>query len=117
MCVFRWGTSIFSRSQTMYRTRKASLAVSPPPPCSPKCSANACRPPALYLSDTLPTAYNAVKDTAVYPGDQVAIFGAGSIGQMAASYALGEGASKIVLVDTEPRLSFVSGRWPAAHKD
>jgi len=72
---------------------------------------------ALYLSDTLPTAYNAVKDTAVYPDDQVAIFGAGSIGQMAASYALGEGASKIIIVDTEPRLSFVSGRWPTEHKD
>jgi len=72
---------------------------------------------ALYLSDVLPTAYNAVKDTAVYPGDHVAIFGGGPIGQMAASYALGEGANKIILVDTEPRLSFVSGRWPAEHKD
>jgi len=72
---------------------------------------------ALYLSDVLPTAYNAVKDTAVYPDDQVAIFGVGPIGQMAASYALDEGASKIILVDTEPRLSFVSSRWPAQHKD
>lgn len=72
---------------------------------------------ALYLSDVLPTAYNAVKDTAVYPGDHVAIFGAGAIGQMAASYALDEGASKVILIDTEPRLSFVSGRWPAEHKD
>lgn len=72
---------------------------------------------ALYLSDVLPTAYNAVKDTAVYPDDQVAIFGAGPIGQMVGSYALDEGASKIIFVDTEPRLSFVAGRWPAQHKD
>lgn len=72
---------------------------------------------ALYLSDVLPTAYNAIKDTAVYPNDQVAIFGVGPIGQMAALYALDEGASKIILVDTEPRLSFVSSRWPAQHKD
>ncbi|KAK0708632.1 chaperonin 10-like protein [Lasiosphaeris hirsuta] len=72
---------------------------------------------ALFLSDVLPTAYNAVKDTAVYAGDEVAVFGAGPIGQMAAAYALGEGAARVVLVDTEPRLSFVAGRWPPAHRD
>jgi len=72
---------------------------------------------ALFLSDVLATSYNAVKDTAVYPKDQVAIFGAGPIGQMAGIFALGEGASKIIFVDTEPRLSFVAGRWPSAHRD
>jgi len=72
---------------------------------------------ALYLSDVLPTAYNAVKDTAVYPNDKVAIFGAGPIGQMAGVYALGEGASKIIFVDTEPRLSYISDHFPAEHKD
>jgi len=72
---------------------------------------------ALYLSDVLPTAYNAVKDTAVYPNDQVAIFGAGPIGQMAGVFAIGEGASKVIFVDTEPRLSAISQRWPAEHKD
>lgn len=71
---------------------------------------------ALWLSDVLPTAYNAVKDTAVYPNDEVAIFGAGPIGQMAGLFALGEGASKIVFVDTEPRLSNLQGRWPEEHK-
>jgi len=72
---------------------------------------------ALFLSDVLPTAYNAVKDTAVYPNDSVAIFGAGPIGQMAGVYALGEGASKIIFVDTEPRLSFISERFPEKHKE
>ncbi|KAK4466349.1 putative Zn-dependent dehydrogenase [Cladorrhinum samala] len=71
---------------------------------------------ALWLSDVLPTAYNAVKDTAVYPNDEVAIFGAGPIGQMAGLFALGEGASKVVFVDTEPRLSNLQGRWPEEHK-
>jgi len=71
---------------------------------------------ALFLSDVLATSYNAVKDTAVYPNDQVAIFGAGPIGQMAGIFALKEGASKVIFVDTEPRLSFVSSRWPAEHK-
>ncbi|RGP72150.1 s- hydroxymethylglutathione dehydrogenase alcohol dehydrogenase [Fusarium longipes] len=72
---------------------------------------------ALYLSDVLPTSYNAVKDTAVYPNDQVAVFGAGPIGHMAGYFALKEGASKIIFVDTEPRLSYVRDHWPAEHKD
>ncbi|KAK4096963.1 GroES-like protein [Parathielavia hyrcaniae] len=72
---------------------------------------------ALYLSDVLPTAYSAVKDTAVYPNDQVAIFGAGPIGQMAGIFALGEGASKVIVVDTEPRLSAIQQRWPVEHKN
>lgn len=71
----------------------------------------------MYLSDVLPTSYNAVKDTAVYPDDHVAIFGAGPIGQMAGVFALGEGASKVIFVDTEPRLSALSNRWPAEHKE
>ncbi|CAK7213442.1 hypothetical protein SBRCBS47491_001800 [Sporothrix bragantina] len=72
---------------------------------------------ALYLSDVLATSYNAVKDTAVYPDDEVAIFGAGPIGQMAGVFALNEGAKKVIFVDTEPRLSFIKGRWPAKHSD
>ena len=58
-----------------------------------------------------------MQDTAVYPGDSVAIFGAGPIGQIAALVALGSGASAVILVDTEPRLSFARSRWPAAHTD
>lgn len=72
---------------------------------------------ALYLSDVLCTSYHAVKDTAVYQGDQVAIFGAGPIGQMASVFALGEGASKIIFVDTEPRLTFIKQRFPSEHSD
>lgn len=71
---------------------------------------------ALYLSDVLCTSYNCVKDTAVYKGDEVAIFGAGPIGQMAGVFAVAEGASKIIFVDSEPRLSLVASKWPAAHR-
>ncbi|KAM6515475.1 hypothetical protein FSOLCH5_009700 [Fusarium solani] len=72
---------------------------------------------ALYLSDVLATSYNAVKDTAVYPEDEVAIFGAGPIGQMAGIFAILEGASKVIFIDTEPRLSFIKDNWPPKHKD
>ncbi|KAI6377328.1 hypothetical protein MCOR25_002583 [Pyricularia grisea] len=71
---------------------------------------------ALYLSDVLPTSYNAVKDTAVYPGDTVAVFGAGPIGQMAGYWALLEGAEKVIFVDTEPRLSYIQARFNAEQK-
>ncbi|KAI0197919.1 GroES-like protein [Astrocystis sublimbata] len=70
---------------------------------------------ALYLSDVLATSYNAVHDTAVYPGDQVAVFGAGPIGQMAGVFAAKAGATKIIFVDTEPRLAFVKEHWPKEH--
>ena len=71
----------------------------------------------LYLSDVLATSYNAVHDTAVYPGDQVAIWGAGPIGQMAGVFAVDAGATKVIFVDTEPRLSFVREHWSPAHAD
>jgi len=68
---------------------------------------------ALYLSDVLCTSYNCVVDTAVYKGDVVAIFGGGPIGQMAGVFALREGASRVIYVDTEPRLSEVKSRFPS----
>jgi len=67
---------------------------------------------ALFLSDVLSTSFNAVKDTAVYKGDVVAIFGAGPIGQMVGVFALQEGASRIIFVDTEPRTSEIVKRFP-----
>lgn len=72
---------------------------------------------ALYLSDVLATSYNCVKDTAVYKGDEVAIWGAGPIGQMAGIFAVNEGATKIIFVDTETRLNLVKSKWPAEHQD
>lgn len=72
---------------------------------------------ALYLSDVLATSFNCVKDTAVYKGDEVAIWGAGPIGQMAGIFAVNEGASKIIFVDTETRLNLVKSKWPAEHQD
>lgn len=72
---------------------------------------------ALYLSDVLATSYNCVKDTAVYKGDEVAIWGAGPIGQMCGIFAINEGASKIIFVDEEKRLELVKSKWPAEHQD
>ncbi|GAO16508.1 uncharacterized protein UV8b_06998 [Ustilaginoidea virens] len=71
----------------------------------------------LYLSDVLATSYHCVQDTGVYKGDNVAVFGAGPVGQMAGFFALMQGADKVIFVDTEPRLSHIQGRFPAQHRD
>jgi threonine dehydrogenase-like Zn-dependent dehydrogenase len=66
----------------------------------------------LYLSDVLATSWHAVVDTGVKKGDVVAIWGAGPIGQMAADFALMNGASRVIMVDANWRLKYVQDRYP-----
>jgi len=61
----------------------------------------------LFLSDILPTGYQAVMNAEVGPGSTVAIFGAGPVGLMAAACARMLGADRIFMVDHHPyRLKF-----------
>lgn len=61
----------------------------------------------LFLSDILPTGYQAVLNTGVGEGGSLAIFGAGPVGQMAAACARMLGIEKIFMVDHHPyRLAF-----------
>ncbi|MFT2543480.1 glutathione-dependent formaldehyde dehydrogenase, partial [Escherichia coli] len=53
----------------------------------------------LFLSDILPTGYQAVKNAGVREGSSVAIYGAGPVGQMAVACARMLGAEKIFIVD------------------
>jgi len=53
----------------------------------------------LFLSDILPTGYQAVINAGVKPGSTVAIFGAGPVGLMAAACAHMLGAEQIFMVD------------------
>lgn len=66
----------------------------------------------LYLSDVLCTSYHAVQDTRVYPGDTVAIWGAGPIGLMAAVFAFKNGASRVILIDSNWRLGYAKQKLP-----
>ncbi|WP_223778278.1 alcohol dehydrogenase catalytic domain-containing protein [Streptomyces sp. 135] len=60
----------------------------------------------VYLSDVLPTAWQAVEYAAIPPGGTVTVLGLGPIGAMAARIALHRGASLVVGVDLVPeRLS------------
>lgn len=53
----------------------------------------------LFLSDILPTGYQAALNAQVGPGSSVAIFGAGPVGCMAAASARLLGADRIFMVD------------------
>lgn len=56
----------------------------------------------LYLSDVLPTAWQAVEYAAVPPGGSVAVLGLGPIGDMTTRIALHRGAGTVIGVDLVP---------------
>lgn len=56
----------------------------------------------LFLSDILPTGYQAVVNAGIGPGSSLAIFGAGPVGLMAAACARMLGAELIFMVDHHP---------------
>lgn len=61
----------------------------------------------LFLSDILPTGYQAIVEADVGRGSSIAIFGAGPVGLMAAACARMLGVEKIFMVDHHPyRLEF-----------
>ena len=69
---------------------------------------------ALFLSDILPTAWQAVKNGEVKKGSSVAIYGAGPVGLLTAACARYLGAEQIFMVDHHPyRLEFAKQRYGA----
>ncbi|MGW4397988.1 zinc-dependent alcohol dehydrogenase [Amycolatopsis nivea] len=56
----------------------------------------------VYLSDVVPTAWQAVQYADIPDGGSVAVFGLGPIGQMAARVALHQGAGEVIGVDLVP---------------
>ncbi|MEU9799615.1 zinc-dependent alcohol dehydrogenase [Streptomyces sp. NPDC051000] len=56
----------------------------------------------VYLSDVLPTAWQAVEYAAIPPGGTVAVLGLGPIGDMASRIAAHRGASLVIGVDFVP---------------
>lgn len=66
----------------------------------------------LFLSDILPTGYQAVLNAGVGRGGSLAIFGAGPVGQMAAACARMLGVEHIFMVDHHPyRLEFARSAY------
>jgi len=57
----------------------------------------------VYLSDVLPTAWQAVRYADIPPGGSVAVLGLGPIGDMCCRIALHQGAGKVFGVDLVPK--------------
>jgi threonine dehydrogenase-like Zn-dependent dehydrogenase len=56
----------------------------------------------VYLSDVLPTAWQAVEYANIPKGGTITVFGLGPIGQMSARVALHRGASQVIGIDVVP---------------
>jgi len=56
----------------------------------------------LFLSDIFPTGYMAADFCAIQPGDTIAIWGCGPVGQMAIRSAFLLGAERVIAIDTVP---------------
>jgi threonine dehydrogenase-like Zn-dependent dehydrogenase len=64
---------------------------------------------ALFLSDIFPTGYMAAENCQIQPGDVVAVWGCGPVGQFAIRSAWLLGAEKVIAIDREPaRLSMAA---------
>jgi threonine dehydrogenase-like Zn-dependent dehydrogenase len=65
----------------------------------------------LFLSDIFPTGYMAAEFCDIKPGDTIAIWGCGPVGQMAIVSALHLGAERVIAIDTVPeRLAMAQAR-------
>jgi threonine dehydrogenase-like Zn-dependent dehydrogenase len=67
---------------------------------------------ALFLTDILPTAYQAALNCRISAGDTVAIAGAGPVGQLAARCALVLGAAKVIVIDSVPERLAMAAQVP-----
>ncbi|RYG31175.1 glutathione-dependent formaldehyde dehydrogenase, partial [bacterium] len=56
----------------------------------------------LFMTDVLPTGYQAAKQAKVKKGDVVAVWGLGPVGQFAVHSALRFGAERVIAIDREP---------------
>ena len=56
----------------------------------------------LFLSDIFPTAYQAAENCNIQPGDTIAIWGCGPVGQLAIKSAFLLGAERVIAMDREP---------------
>jgi threonine dehydrogenase-like Zn-dependent dehydrogenase len=70
---------------------------------------------ALFLSDILPTGYMAAEQCNIQPGDVVAVWGCGPVGQFAIASAYMLGAERVIAIDRFPyRLRMARERAGAA---
>jgi threonine dehydrogenase-like Zn-dependent dehydrogenase len=64
----------------------------------------------LFLSDIFPTGYMAAENCDIQPGDTVAVWGCGPVGQMAIASALLLGAERVIAIDSVAERLQLAGR-------
>jgi threonine dehydrogenase-like Zn-dependent dehydrogenase len=69
---------------------------------------------ALLLADILPAAWMAAENGAIRPGDVVAVFGCGPVGQLAIHCARLMGAEKVIALDLIPDRLHLAATWGEA---
>ncbi|GAA6524973.1 zinc-dependent alcohol dehydrogenase [Intrasporangium sp. DVR] len=69
----------------------------------------------LFLSDILPTGYMGAELCGIQPGDVVAVWGAGPVGQFAALSATLLGAAKVIVIDRFPERLALAVEHADAH--
>ncbi len=67
----------------------------------------------LYLSDVIPTAWQAVVYAGVQPGDTVGVWGLGPIGQLCVRIARHLGAARVIAVDQVAERLRLAEKWGA----
>jgi threonine dehydrogenase-like Zn-dependent dehydrogenase len=68
----------------------------------------------LFLSDILPTAWQAAEQCDIEPGDTVAIWGCGPVGQLAIHAARLLGAGRVIAIDRIPERLQLAHGWGGA---
>jgi threonine dehydrogenase-like Zn-dependent dehydrogenase len=56
----------------------------------------------LFLSDIFPTGYMAAENAQIQPGDTVAVWGCGPVGQFAIASSFVLGAARVIAIDRLP---------------
>ncbi|MFL6194813.1 MAG: zinc-dependent alcohol dehydrogenase [Thermoanaerobaculia bacterium] len=68
----------------------------------------------LFLSDIFPTGYMAAENCQIEPGDTVAIWGCGPVGQFAIQSAWMLGANRVIAIDRVPERLLLAQTWGRA---
>jgi threonine dehydrogenase-like Zn-dependent dehydrogenase len=68
----------------------------------------------LFLSDIFPTGYMAAENCQIQPGDTVAIWGCGPVGQFAIQSAWMLGAERVIAIDRFPERLLLAQTWGRA---
>jgi threonine dehydrogenase-like Zn-dependent dehydrogenase len=66
----------------------------------------------LFLSDIFPTGFMAAENCGITPGDTVAVWGCGPVGQFTIASALMLGAGRVIAIDAVPERLAMAARQP-----